>query len=238
MSGTVGTGFGAFQQRSRITRMPDNPMDRCTIVSVYPKQIKVYKPTLQPGKWIIPKAPIDGFSLLVVGPSSWYREVNESEPFLEIPSSSFVMVESILNDYMNGLPECNLTDRKPGLFFIPGEYDHLTINSYKDSQGRSFSELLKIAHERQNNWFKALVLQADVLWARSSGNPLTISDDARMAATMLKTDKAWLTDQKIYEMNNCPACGAMVNMAYPVCSNCKAVINSARAKELKLDFVK
>jgi len=222
---------GEFRVNQQITRMPVNPMDRCTIVSIYPEAIHEVKPTIYPTVFDIPAASNDNdFKLLVIGPSSWWKEMEDGQPFLEIPCSSLQVAESVIKDYSN--------ESMPGLFFIPGEWTEINIYKYTDANGRTFTDLLSNAVRKQKNLFMELVRIADILWARTNGNPLAISNNARIAAQKLGLQKTWIQDFKSVELSNCPACGSMVNPLYPVCSNCKNVINVAKAEELGLVFAK
>src|SRR6266571_1125729 len=105
---TVGSHFGALSNIRRVNRLPINPLDRSTIVSIYEKQIQINNPTLFPGSYLIPAAPIDSFELLIVKPASWFKEMEEGQPFLEIQNSSIQVAESIIRDYSNGLVGCNM----------------------------------------------------------------------------------------------------------------------------------
>lgn len=227
-----GLGFGAFGGGARRTvqRMPVNPLDKCTIVSVYPKEIIEIKNTVFPGTFVIAAAPEDDISILVVGSSSWYKEMEENQPFLEIPNSSIQMAESIIKDWAIGLPGCNMGDAMPGLFFVPGAF-------IKEEIKKKFPAEIIAARAKQNGYWKELVKLADVMWARTNGNPLSVSDEARTGATKLGLkDKAWMSDLFSYEKIACKACGQLVNPNFPVCANCKTIINEARAKELGLKF--
>src|SRR5712691_1323851 len=120
---TAGPGFGNFNTHRRVAiRTPVNPLDKSTIVSVYLKPIASNNPTVFPGNFIIPAATPTTFELLTIGPSSWFKEMEDNQPFLEISNSSIQMAESIIRDFANGLVGCNMGDRMPGLFFIPGEF--------------------------------------------------------------------------------------------------------------------
>src|SRR5690606_5117854 len=114
-------GLEAFRRRT--IRGPVNPMDKSTIVSIYPKEIDETKCTITPGRFIIPPGSYVRPSTLVVGPSSWWREIDEEQPLLEIPVSSIQLADSVLKDYCNGILGCNMADAMPGLFYVPGEYD-------------------------------------------------------------------------------------------------------------------
>lgn len=226
------TNLGEIFRRRRQVRGPVNQFDKSTVFSILPKDIREVKPTLDPGFFDIPMGYPDKPSRLVVGPSSWWREIDVEQPLLEIPVSSIQIAESVVRDYMNGILMCDMGEVRPGLFFINGEVsvDKLKID-HKD--------LLNQAIKRQENWFRALVKLADSLWARSQKNPLSISDDSRLAAKMLKIeDREWLMDFRMENasMASCPACGTMRNNTFPVCSNCKTVVDVEKFTKLGLKF--
>lgn len=219
--------------KRRTVRAPVNPLDKCTIVSIYPKHIPPeIKPTLQPGSWQIPFGTYDNPGILVVGPSSWWKELDENQPLLEIPQSSILMADSIVKDWANGIYGCDMGEQMPGLFFVPGEW---TVEKIKTEKKPELDE----ANRKQRNWFSYLVKAADDQWARSNGSPLSISDDMRMAARELNMiQKEWLRDQGIMELVRCKACGSLKNPQYPICPNCKAIDDPEKAKALGLVFAK
>lgn len=224
----VGEFPGLHQLHRRIVRGPINPMDKSTIVSIYPREITEIKYTIQPGKFIVPAGTTDRPSVLVVGPSSWWRDVSEDEPILEIPVSSVQVAESVIKDYINGLLGCNMADAKPGLFYIFGEHN-------AESVLKNFKTEIEKAHTNQRNWYGTLVKLADALWARSQGNPMAISEDMRFAALQLGLeDKPWTKDFQAMTMVRCFACGSLKNPEYPVCPSCRAVdMAHPNAKNIK-----
>src|SRR5712692_36181 len=229
---TVGTGFATFNQAPvRSARIPINPLDKSTIVSVYHRAIQSRNHTIFPCNFVIPAAQDDSFELLVVGPSSWFKETEEGQPYLEIQNSSIHVAESIIRDYANGLIGCDMHNSMPGLFFIPGEYTKITVMAVPN-----FKQRLEDARNKQKNWYMELVKLADVDWARTNGNPRAISDDSRLAANKLNLQKTWLQNFEAAQLINCKGCGHLVNPNYPICSNCKMVINEAKAKELNIKF--
>jgi len=217
---------------NRQARAPKNELDKSTVFSILPKDIEEKKPTLDPGIFHIKAGTPDKPSRLVVGSSSWWREIDIEQPLLEIPVSSVQVAESIVRDYSNGIIMCDMGESRPGLFFLPGA---ITVDELKSNH----ADLLVQAVKRQENWFKALVKLADSFWARTNGNPLSISDDSRLAAKMLKIeDRAWLQNYRMegIVMQNCPACGQLRNNLYPVCANCKTVVDIERFNKLGLKF--
>ncbi len=221
--------FPGINYKRRMIRGAQNPLDKTTIVSIYPKYIDEMKVTIQPGRFIIQPGSPEKPSILTVGPSSWWRDIDEDQPLLEIPQSSVQVAESVVKDYCNGILGCNMTDKMPGLFFILGEVN-------KENVTKQYSNEIQKALVKQRNFYSELVKMADSLWARSSGNPLAVSDDMRMAAKELNltNTKDWMKDFSMIEMTRCTACGSLKNPDYPVCSSCRAIdMSHPKAKDLK-----
>lgn len=223
-------GLANSLMSKRTIRAPVNPLDKSTIVSIFPKEINERNHTIQPGVFQIPPGSLDRPSILVVGTSSWWREIDEDQPLLEIPVSSIQVADSVVRDYCIGLIGCNMTDTMPGLFYIPGEW---TVERVK----KEHQPLIHKYANAQKNWFLEQVKIADILWARSNGNPLSISDDARMACRELNiSNKEWLKNYQMSELVRCVACGAMRNPQFPICAQCKAIADPELAKKLNLTF--
>lgn len=224
----VGAFPGINDWKRRTIRGPINPMDKSTVVSILPKEIDETKYTIQPGRFIIAPGTVENPAVLVVGPSSWWREIDEDQPLLEIPVSSIQVADSIVKDYCNGIFACDMDSKMPGLFYVPGEYDVEGIR-------KNFAKPLANAIAKQKNWYTLLVKLADSLWARSNGNPLAISDDMRLAAKELNIQtKDWMKDFQMVDMVRCFACGALKNPLYPICAACRVLDTShPKAKEIK-----
>jgi hypothetical protein len=103
----------------------------------------------------------------------------------------------------------------------------------KDEHGM----MLQSALVKQKKWFMELIRIADILWSRSNGNPLSISEDARLACKELNiTAKPWLGDAQTTELVRCIACGSLRNGKFPICQTCKAIADPVLAKQLNLTF--
>ena len=230
--GMVGEFPGMASLHRRAIRSQINPMDKSTVVSILPKQISERKITIQPGFFEIPPGTLDKPSVLVVGTSSWWRDIDEEQPLLEIQVSSIQVADAIVRDYMNGLLGCNMNDKTPGLFYIPGEHTRAEVQ-------KDYASLLNDANKKQRAWFEELVKMADIMWARTNGNPLAISDDARIACKELNIqNKPWLGDTQTMELVRCVACGSLRNQLFPICQTCKAIVDPELAKKLNLTFAK
>lgn len=220
------------KHKIRTNRMPVNPADKCTIVSVFPKEINEEKPTLTPGRFKIHAAPDNDFEILVIGSASWFKEnMDTNMPFLEIPTGSLRLAQSIIEDFIQATYAAT-PDSCPGLFYVPGAYNKSTIIKSAEAdqlndngevvvKGKIFPVLLQEARERQKRWFQQLVALTDMDWVQTGGNPRVVSNDARLAARKLNLDKPWMKDQVVYDMVNCQSCGTLVNPNYPVCATCK-----------------
>ena len=205
----------------RVIRTPVNPLDKSTVISIFPVALDERKVTLEPGRFIIPAGSPKEPQFLVVGPSSWWREVDEDQPLLEIPTSSIAVADSIVRDYINGMLACDMGERKPGLFYVPGEIDPTDAKKKLE-----IYQLIKQAEQRQKNWYLELVKMADVLWARTNGNPLAVNELMKLAAQELGIkDKPWIRDFSTIQMDNCPACGQMRNPQYPICPSCHTIVD-------------
>ena len=221
---------GMFPDSKRITiPAAKNPMDKATVVSIYPRAIREIKHTIQPGMFEIAAGSYEKPAILVVGSSSWWRFVNEDDHLLEIPTGATVVADSIVVDFCNGMLGCDMADSMPGLFYIPGAHDAKAIKEAHKS-------MLDRAKVKQDNWYKNLIQMADVLWARSNGNPLTISADMRLAAEHLNLQKDWMKDRGSIEMKRCLACGNINNVETIVCPNCKVILDSDRFAKLGMKF--
>lgn len=220
-------------------QLPKNPADKATIVSIFPKLIVEIKPTIFPSRYDIPAADKDDFSLLVIESASYYiPSTVEKMPPTEIQINSAALAQSIIDDYLSAIWLSSRGLRSPGVFWIPGAWSKKNILGYVDENGVSFQQMLDKAKEAQKLWFLEIMNAADELWARSNGNPRAIPEDARLAADILQvsSQKAWMSNQIASNLNNCPSCGEMINLNYPVCKFCHAVIDAAKAKELDLVF--
>jgi hypothetical protein len=216
----------AMSKRKAI-RAQVNPMDRCTLVSIFPKEINEEKVTLYPGKFKIPAGTFENPAVLTIGSSSWWKDYDFEQPLLEIVNSSIQIADSIIKDYCNGMLGFS-GESMPGLFFVLGEHTTFDIKT-------KYRAKLEEMKDKQNNWYHVLVKLADSLWARTAGNPLAIWDEMRLAARSLNlNEKPWLKDYYLIEKIPCKACGTLKNPSYPVCQVCKAVdLSHPDAKDLK-----
>lgn len=213
----VGVFPGLKDMRRRTIRAPTNPMDKATIVSIYPKEITETKCTIEPGVFNIKAGSYENPALLVVGPSSWWREIDEEQPLLEIPVGAIQIADSFVKDYCNGLVAYVVDASSPGLFYVPGEH---TIAGIK----KNFQHMLDKMNNIQKQWYVELVNMTNALWAASNGNPRTVSGDARLAAKELALNAVdWMQNFEAMEMARCMACGQLRNPKFPVCMHCHNV---------------
>lgn len=214
-------------RNERLVRAIKNPLDKCTIVSIFPKEILQYNPTIEPGRFYIKPGSYENPETLTVGSSSWWNKFDSEKPAMEMIVSSIQVANSVIMDWANGLLGYD-ADSGPGLFFVLGEVT-------KDEIKLKYRNKLDEMKVRQDNWYKFLVKHGDALWARSNGNPLVIWDTMRLAARSLNmNDKPWLKDFITVEKVPCKACGGLKDPAYPVCPFCKAVdMTHPAAKDLK-----
>ena len=214
--------------KRRLIRSQKNPLDKCTIVSIFPREIDEIKYTIEPGRFIIPPGTYEKPSTLLVGSSSWWKDMDVEQPMLEIVNGSIQVANSVITDFCNSVYGSNMSDSMPGLFFVTGEHK---IDEIK----KDYKNKLDEVKVKQDNWYKVLVREADGMWARSNNNPLVIWDIMRLAARSLNlNDKEWLKDFQIAELIRCQFCGGMRNPKFPICPVCKAIDQShPLAKDIK-----
>src|SRR5690348_7893103 len=133
-------------RRSRVSNEA-NPNDKSTVISIFPRDIYEKKATISPGEFYIKAGSYDKPSILVVGPSSWWRSDPVADIDLEITNHSVQVAKSIVDDYCNGLLEYNPNGSMPGLFYIPNA---VTLAELKVK----YKTQLDAANERQRNWYK------------------------------------------------------------------------------------
>jgi hypothetical protein len=213
-----------------IDRMPKNPMDKCTLVSIYPREIIQKNETTEPRVWKIAPGSFEEPSVTVIGPASWFKDVGDDQPILEIPNSSVQVAESIVRDYCIGMLEVRVPIQMPGIFWVPG---NLPVSEIK----QKYAVKLVQAKAVQDQYYHALVKLADSLWNMTDGNPMAIADDMRLAASELGIqDRDWMQQFELMNKQACPACGMPRKLNYPVCPNCKVVIDQEKAKKMGLVF--
>jgi len=204
-------------KQRRAVRAAKNPIDRCTIISIFPKEIDEVKHTIEPGKFRIDAGTFENPSILVVGSSSWWKDIDPDQPLLEIPHSSIQVADSVVKDYCNSKLGCDMGDAMPGVFFVLGEVAQMEVKV-------KYRKKLEEMRIKQDNWYMILVKMADALWARSNNNPIVISDEMRLGARSLHLDdKSWLKDFRLVKLIECKYCGGMRNPSFPICPVCKAI---------------
>lgn len=208
--------FLNLHNKRRTIKTPQNPLDICTVVSIFPKPITTRFITCEPNEFFIPAASKEKPSLIHVGSVSWWKDTGPDQPLIEIQVSSPQVAQSILTDSVYNMVGTLKDVRHAGVFFLLGK--------------KQLSEITKADIEKadalQTAWYRELVKMADVDWATSNGNPLVISDDSRLAAEKLgQKDKPWMGDFRAAEMVACTACGSLRNPKFPVCVACHNIID-------------
>lgn len=213
----------------QLIRVPVSPLDKSTIVSIYPKPIHETHHTISPGVFDIPAGTHDNPATLIIGASSWFRDFDPEQSPIEIPDSSVTVAKAVVQGYASGLIGCDMGSKMIGLFYVLGSK---SVKEIKTEHKVALDE----AHEKQNNWFKELIAMTDSLWARSDQNPRVVSNDAILACNELQEHRNWLNAFATTKKNNCPACRTLIAQDVIVCPNCKIIIDPKKFAELKLTF--
>lgn len=203
-------------------------LDKSTVVSIFPKQMKTTKVTVNPRRFIVPAGTIEKPGVLTVGTAIWIKHIYETEPeqMVEMPILSSQLADSIVNDFCSNVLGAG-HDRRPGLFWVIG-------TKTADQIVKEHKKEMQAAEGMQRNWYMELIKQADIDWVKYDGSPLAVSDTARMAAMELHLDKPWMQDIKRLAMGICPACGSQRATQFPVCKECKTIIDKEAYAKLGL----
>lgn len=218
-----------YRNEQRKISAPKNEFDKSTIVSIFPQALHEKKWTLEPGIFDIPAGSLAAPATLIVGPSSWWKAIHDEGSLLEIPTGSAIIAHSVVNDFCNSVDLYNRERSSPGLFAIAGR-----ALSREEVKKECATEL-KIADEKQRNWYKLLIDVGDMLWSHSNGNPRSVNDLARLAARELNVkNKPWMANDIAVTLINCVACGSLRNPNYPICQACHHIVDQELYKKLNL----
>ncbi len=207
---------------NRVSARKD-PRDKSTIFSIFPQDINEYKITLFPPHYFIPGGTLENPGALVIGPGSWWKDIPESNQLIEVVHNSLDIAQSVIMDYVIGLM-AYAPNAHPGVFYVPEEIE---VKDAKVKYAAQFAE----ADQKQRAWYLRLVNFADQVWSKQP-NPAVISTHMRLAANSLGLEKDWLKNYTAAAMSKCPACGALRDVAYPVCGSCHMIVDPDKFKAL------
>lgn len=199
---------------------------KASIISIVPFAITREFPGVFPGSYTIP-ASLDNIpEILHVDDGKEHRYVFDGKG-VTIPVSGTELANSFVNDYVASQLAYN-EEGHPGIFWVEGFVNQSDLN------GRLKQKLNDIK-DKQYIWFKRLVTIADDDWQRYHQYK-SISDIQRSAARYLNLDRDWI-DVISDSLATCPACGSNVRKGFPICANCKAVLDVEAAKKIKFSAV-
>jgi len=205
-----------------------NPLDVSTIISIYPIGF-TEKKAMMPEWYHIDKGSYENPSYTPVTGGSSFRLMADTNQTIEIPISSISVAESVVRDWMVGIIEFVPGVAQPGVFYLPGNWDHKKLLADPEAK-----KVLDYIDQLQKAWFMKLIDLGDALWSRANGNPRVVSDLMRTAAGIMQIkDKPWMANFTTARMTNCPACGTLCLPGFPVCANCKHVIDPAAYSKLQ-----
>jgi len=200
--------------------------DRATIVSLLPMDLMEVKTGLIPSRYFIPKAEDGKFSITHIKPAAFDVEIpltgkDGGMSTIRVPTPSSVLAESLVFDFVDSQLGINREEESiPGIFWL---YEALSPIDVLTKHSDKIAEY----NDKQNRWFKSLIMIADDDWAQSRRHN-TISDLQRIAARRLKWDREWLVDEtKIKESAtvSCPACMTQVHSEAAICATCTFILN-------------
>lgn len=203
-----------------------------TIVSIYPFNIREFKPGLIPNIFRIPAAK-DDIVVFYVEDAKFpvYMDSERGSIWVTVPA--LLLANSIIFDfvtaqhrYLAPVPEEKIVGAMPGLFYLPGKISKVEI---KDKH----KHLIEHAISIQNSWFESLVKEADDDWVRYQKHAM-ITDVQRHACKALHIERAWAVELKSENFKQCPACSNRIHQQAIRCQHCGTVLDIEKFKKLSL----
>lgn len=193
---------------------------KCTIVSIYPREIVENKPGVYPSFFTVPAGSFDKPSYFYVEDGVQYVTIplkSERDPGrtikMIVPADE--IAKSIVEDYCNSLLGSG-NGARPGLKWFPAPITD------------AGKKVLEEMRQAQNNWYANLVKIADDDWFKFH-NHRTISDLQIMAAKTLGLEKEWAIEPQAPKL--CPVCFTSVHDKAIICPSCKVVMDPEAAKK-------
>jgi len=197
-----------------------------TVVSAMPFGINEFKPGLAPPKYVIPPAEEGNVQVLHVERAPYGVYVGDGRSLVQTDDSEIV-ANSIVNDFVSA-QLVHESGAKPALFVLEGKV------SAEDVKHRH-KPALDSALAMQKVWFWKLVQLADDDWQKYRQHKM-ITDIQKFAAKALGLKKDWL--YSVTDTQSCPGCGSTVLANIAICPNCRAVLDSDKAKTLQFASAK
>lgn len=199
----------------------------CTVISYVPFSIEEQKPTLVPGRFVLPASKQEKPETLIVGDSFYHVYIDENRAPMKQICPATKVAESIVNDYVNSQIGME-TDATPALFFVEGE---VPKDKILDKYARQVSDALA----SQKRWLINMCKIADNDWQRYHQHNV-ISQFQRVAAEYIgwrPEEHEWMAPATTQESRPCPACRLSATKGTVICSNCKCILDPEAYKNLK-----
>lgn len=204
----------------------------CTLVSIFPFEIRETKPGLLPPYYNIP-ASENGEIQVVHIRSSRFHVYQRDDRQIQVNVSPDDVAKSIVQDFCAsqlGYSDDSREFCSPGIFYVLGQYTAEQIQE-------QFASMVELARERQRNWLEALCRIADDDWQKFHQHNV-ISRVQRVAANLLNlspTQHPWmdatLSTAPLFD-SPCPACGTNNRPDIAICPTCKCVLNDEKYQAL------
>jgi hypothetical protein len=163
----------------------------------------------------------DGIQILEVKPGVGFVYLDSDRGSMRIMLPAEEIAEAVVKDYV-GTVLGSRGDVHPGLFSLIGNFTIPEI--LKEELPR-----LTQARQKQDAWFKNLVVIADDDWSKYHQHKM-ISNVQRLAARCLGYQRDWLN--AIPDQDQlCPACRSIIDPRALVCSVCKTIVKPDEYKK-------
>lgn len=213
-------------------------MGKCTVVSTLPFGLSEDKYGLIPFRYLIPPAPKEGISVLVVQDGYHMYQIplsDDKAPPMKIVDLAEKIAEGLCADYIGANLAVNYEVLEngaisaPGLFWLEGALSVVQVTA-------GYGDRVKQARNNTMAWFQNLVKIADDDWSKTHQHR-TITDLQRSACRNLGLEREWNFNVFDMTLTLCWACKTSVNPTAIICSGCKSILNIDEYNKNKHRFV-
>ena len=195
-----------------------------TLVSYYPQAVDEFIPFMYPSRYHLEASDGKRPQCLTIGPAFYVvenRNVDGGQG-LRVEVAPETVAQALVRDFRLS---CAFTSDSayPAVFMVPEPVDEVGLM-------KKYAALVAESLAAQKTWFEALVRIADDEWQRYRLHRV-ISDLHRLAARQLGLKREWLEPKAEV---TCPACGTAVAPTQVICHTCRAILNEAAYKTMKL----
>ena len=200
----------------------------CSIVSLYPFDIRIENDAVFPSIFDIPKGHVElggknatpAVLLLGDGQIQHYLDVSRGNIMMGYPAEK--IASSLVRDYLESVLYTD-KDAHPAIFWLDEPFNP-----------EKHVEFAREAVLKQENFYRKLIRIADAAWAESQ-NPMLITDTQKVAASYFGEKKDWALEPG-EDTKMCTTCGITLRSFAVICPGCGFILKPRTFEKIKHRF--